>query len=94
MANPNPKIENLKSFKPNWNHTPTRTIRVPSELADEIMAFARELDAGNANGSKDNSITDTSELLELLTEIEELKGKGALTKAKSLATKCKKLINQ
>jgi hypothetical protein len=67
---------------------------VPSELADEIMAFARELDAGNANGSKDNSITDTSELLELLTEIEELKGKGALTKAKSLATKCKKLINQ
>lgn len=94
MANHNPKIENLKSFKPNWNHTPTRTIRVPSELAGKIMSFARDLDAGSASGSKDNSITDTSELMALLTEIEGLKGQGALNKAKSLATKCKQLIDQ
>ncbi|NET10556.1 MAG: hypothetical protein F6K09_10300 [Merismopedia sp. SIO2A8] len=32
--------------KPTWKHGKTRTIRVPIALADEILAFARNLDEG------------------------------------------------
>lgn len=87
MSNPNPNRDNLKSFKPTWKHTPTRTIRVPVELADNILDYARDLDAGATSDSP-----DTSEIERYLTEIENLSGKGALNKAKALASKCKELL--
>jgi hypothetical protein len=33
-----------------WNNQPTKIIRVPAVLADEIMGYARDLDSGN-NGT-------------------------------------------
>ena len=30
--------------KPKWKHGKTKTIRVPEELADQVLALARELD--------------------------------------------------
>lgn len=46
MANYNPDTSGLK--QPNWNHTPTRPIRVPDEFADELLAIARRMDQGEA----------------------------------------------
>lgn len=32
------------SWAPSWRHGPTKTIRVPIALAEQILAFARALD--------------------------------------------------
>jgi hypothetical protein len=34
--------------KPKWKHGKTRTIRVPVELADQILELAKKLDQGEA----------------------------------------------
>ena len=46
MPNPNPKQENHYHFKPKWNN-PTKTIRVPENFADELLAIARQFDNGS-----------------------------------------------
>jgi hypothetical protein len=33
-------------IRPTWKHGKTKTIRVPEELAEQILEFARKLDSG------------------------------------------------
>jgi hypothetical protein len=40
--------------KPKWKHGKTKTIRVPVELADEILAIAQKLDQGETFVSQSN----------------------------------------
>ena len=55
MPNPNPKQANLFHFKPKWKNMPTKTIRVPVKFADELLAYAKELDNGSyQNAAKIN----------------------------------------
>ena len=56
MPNPNPKLENLKSYKPKWQSGKTRTIRVPIAIADRILEVAHQIDEG--------SFSDTSESID------------------------------
>ncbi len=56
MSNPNPKLENLKSYKPKWNLGKTKTIRVPIAIAEEVLEFAHQLD--------ERYSPDTSELFD------------------------------
>lgn len=62
-------LANLKHFEGKWKSGPTRTIRVPIELADEILAYARRLDSGDKSH-------DTIELNKLKAELETLKSEG------------------
>ncbi len=92
MANPNPKTENLSPFQSKWNSGQTKTIRVPIALADQVLEYARQLGQGH-DPTKDNQDSlDTGELKEILTEIRDLKGKGALNLAKSKANRALRLI--
>lgn len=36
-------------YKPKWNNSPTRTIRVPLKFARDILAFAHRVDKGKLN---------------------------------------------
>jgi hypothetical protein len=40
-------INNLKSYTSQWCHRPTKTIRVPEVFAEQILTYARQLDAQN-----------------------------------------------
>lgn len=53
MPNPNPKLENLTSYKPKWKSGKTRTIRVPVAIAEQVLEVAHQIDEGQ--------LTDTSE---------------------------------
>ena len=54
MANKNPKLENLTSYKPKWNAGKTKTIRVPIAIADEVLKFARLIDEHYSPDTSDN----------------------------------------
>lgn len=68
MANPNPKVENLKSYTPKWQSGKTRTIRVPIAIADEVLRVADKIDKGMPVGG---SNPDNSKLIEKLNEWED-----------------------
>lgn len=53
-------------FKRKWEHTPTRTIRVPVALADDILRFAHDLDLD----------TDVYSELEVILDKHKAKVKG------------------
>ena len=65
MPNPNPKLENLKSYKPKWKLGKTKTIRVPIAIADKVLAYAHQLDEGHSLVSSESS--------EVLSGDEEIK---------------------
>ncbi|ACB54558.1 putative RuvC-like Holliday junction resolvase [Crocosphaera subtropica ATCC 51142] len=44
MAIQNARYKNLIRQKPNWNHLPTKPIRVPECFIEEITTYARSLD--------------------------------------------------
>ena len=44
MAINNPKFKNLIPQTPNWNHLPTKALRVPECFLEEIKAYAHALD--------------------------------------------------
>jgi hypothetical protein len=48
MPNPKGHEDSIKDsrFKAAWQSSPTRTIRVPSALADSTLDYARQLDRG------------------------------------------------
>lgn len=50
------------SYKPAWKHGKTQTIRVPIDLAEEILAFAKERDEG-VTQAKDEEIRQLKEKL-------------------------------
>jgi hypothetical protein len=55
MSNPNPKTQYLTRQKPNWNHLPTKAIRLPEIFENQILEFARSLDNGLNPQSCDTS---------------------------------------
>ena len=65
------RLDNLKKFKPTWQHGKTRTIRVPVALADKVLSYARTLDSGNVTSSRDtNDSLLAGKLSELLTKVD------------------------
>ena len=46
MANPNPQLSNLSSYKPKWKSGKTKTIRVPEAIAEQILSIAHVIDEG------------------------------------------------
>lgn len=57
MPNPNPRLENLSSYKPKWKSGKTRTIRVPIAIAERVLQIAHLIDDGESD--------DTGELIEM-----------------------------
>ena len=53
MPNPNPKLENLTSYKPKWQSGQTRTIRVPVAIADKVLEIAHQIDEGKFSDTSD-----------------------------------------
>lgn len=45
MSLPSRCLENLNHYQSNWQHQPTKTIRVPIAIAEEVLEFARKKDA-------------------------------------------------
>lgn len=48
MANPKGNVDNLKHYQAKWRSGPTRTIRIPIALTDQVLDFALRLDAGES----------------------------------------------
>lgn len=93
MPNPKGNIASLRSFKSPWNHKQTRTIRVPVILADQILDYARKIDANSKARELSVTVFDDSEK-ELVEDIQsaakdikemiESASNSTLTKARRL----------
>jgi|GEM_PF-6868489 hypothetical protein len=59
MPNPKGHEDSIKDsrFKAAWQSGPTRTIRVPTALADASLEYARQLDQGVEPGDTQGKIT-------------------------------------
>lgn len=44
MPNPRPKTEHLPKQQTQWQHLPTKAIRVPALLSDRLLQIAKVLD--------------------------------------------------
>ncbi len=80
MPNPNPKQENHYHFKQKRNN-PTKTIRVPENFADELLAIARQFDNGSCQT-----------LTEILKKIENKEKGYRINSASQLIKDLKALI--
>ncbi|MBF2056265.1 MAG: hypothetical protein IGQ45_03380 [Cyanobacterium sp. T60_A2020_053] len=63
-------VENLTPFKSKWNSSPTKLVRIPVALEDQILAFAHDLDSGNIQSDKINNSLVTERLKQLIIKIE------------------------
>lgn len=63
MPNPNPNLDNLKSYKPKWKSGKTRTIRVPVAIAERVLEVAHQIDDGLSLDTSDKSVLDVSNKL-------------------------------
>ena len=70
-ALPSTKENLLAGNNRRWQHTPSKAVRVPACFADELLAIARKMDAGEYVGSASPSLENLS-LPELLQLEEEL----------------------
>ena len=77
MANPNPRTDQLPKQQPRWKHLPTRALRVPEILLEDIERYARSLD----NGEKLEKAQTIQEFLETASIEELLSLKQNLEKA-------------
>lgn len=68
MANPKGNVESLKPYEGKWQSGKTQTIRVPIALTEQILAYARALDAGNSLVTEDSS--SNIDLAELKVKVE------------------------
>ena len=71
MPNPKGNPSTLKPFTGKWSSGETKVIPVPKSLADEVLAYARVLDAGGDDSDTGGLSTDSSK--RLLQVIEGLK---------------------
>lgn len=62
MPNPNPKLENLTSYKPKWKSGKTRTIRVPVAIADKVLELAHKIDKGESLDTGDKSSNNPTQI--------------------------------
>ena len=68
MANTNPVTTHLnKNYSP-WQHSDTKTIRVPVALADAILVYARQLDSGG--GDNQSAIPDDA-IVHILAKVNQ-----------------------
>lgn len=40
-------VNNLSPFKSKWNNLPTKLVRIPVKLENQILSFSHDLDNGN-----------------------------------------------
>ncbi len=66
MAIQNSQIRHLIRQKPNWNHIPTKPVRVPECFVEEITAYAHSLDQHTT------SLTDSPRWLGIKPSISQL----------------------
>lgn len=63
MPNPDGNIENLKPYQSQWKSGPTKVIRVPVVIADELLEIAKTLDeTGGSSGLKPDILADRKRL--------------------------------
>lgn len=62
MPNPNLKLENHKSYKPKWKLGKTQTIRVPTPIAEKVLAYTHQLNEGSSlDKSKSSEVLSADE---------------------------------
>ncbi|WP_083260454.1 hypothetical protein A5482_014765 (plasmid) [Cyanobacterium sp. IPPAS B-1200] len=62
-------MKNLTPFSGKWNHSPTRTIRVPVVLADEVLNYARKLDRERIEKKPHDTVMLKDSLLNIIEKI-------------------------
>jgi len=60
MANYNPNIDNLKSYKPKWLSGKTQTIRVPIAIAKNVLEIAHKIDKQQFSDTSDIKVNNTN----------------------------------
>jgi len=62
-------IATLRHFTPKWQSGATQTVRLPVALVDQVLAYARSLDAGEPPPDGDIDSNHLSQVIEILEEV-------------------------
>lgn len=87
------KVDNLIYFKSKWNYPKTKVIRVPENIADQLLNIAHKLDDNESINDSTNSLV-TAKLRELADRITNKESGYKSNSATKLINDIKQLINQ
>lgn len=62
-------LATLKHYTPKWKSGATQTIRLPIALVDQVLAYARSLDAGEVSPDVPIESNHLSQVIEILEEV-------------------------
>jgi hypothetical protein len=62
-------LATLKHFSPKWQSGATQTVRLPIALVDQVLAYARSLDAGELSPDAPIKLNHLSQVIEVLEEV-------------------------
>lgn len=76
-------LANLKHFEGKWKHGTTKTIRVPIALADDVLAYAKQLDNDGDESHSTHTVnsSDTSDIPDAADLLNQLKSQSKKSKA-------------
>lgn len=64
-------LATLKHFTPKWQSGTTQTIRLPVVLVDQVLAYARSLDAGETSPDAPSDSNQLLQVIQLLQEVSQ-----------------------
>lgn len=62
-------LATLKHFTPKWQSGATQTVRLPVALVDQVLAYARSLDAGETSPDAPIASNQLLRVIEVLEEV-------------------------
>lgn len=71
MANYRAKTDHLPKVKPNWQHLPTKAVRVPEIFLEEIEQYARSLDRGDTGRDESPQLTPFETVISALNNLDK-----------------------
>lgn len=94
MTNINPN--SLRQLKPNkspWNYSKTVAIRVPENIRNDVINYARDLDNKSFNNNSSISTVQLIKIKSILSKIESKESGYKSNSASKLITDLKQLID-
>lgn len=62
-------LATLRHFAPKWQSGATQTVRLPVALVDQVLTYARSLDAGKLPPDVPNESNHLSQVIQILEEV-------------------------
>jgi len=91
--NPN-SLKQLKPNKSSWNYPKTVAIRVPENIKDNVLNYAKYLDSNSVNINSFNPTVQLIKIKSILAKIEKKESGYKTNSASKLIADLKQLINE